>query len=737
MGPPVFKPTTFGKFYLYEKLAIGGMAEIFKAKLYGIAGFEKTLVVKQILPEYASEQEFVKMFIDEANIAVSLTHGNIVPVYELGKIAERYYIAMEYVDGENMETVIDEVAKKKSAIPVTKAVEICIEVLKGLDYAHRKQGHDGRSLGIVHRDVSPQNVMVSFDGEVKIVDFGIAKAASKLSLTRVGTLKGKFGYMSPEQAAGTDVDRRTDVYAAGILLWELLTGKRLFDAENDVELLKKVRAANAPPPSRISSRVPPELDRLVLRALAKDPAERYQEAAQFQMDLQRWLFSRPEDPSDLPLASWMRVLFGRETGPPAQRPTPPPQPAIAPSPTSTEPFVQREADKPTVERPRRGVSFARNSEIVRVLEQAEAAAERMIVPGADASRLPESSFTSTAETHETRESPDVLGDDTRSQSISGDLFIASTTIEIVGVGAGASDAAIDWDETTDGKLRRPGEGEFVERTSPDGPIVRVPTQGRRAAREIPAPWQAGAIPQDDEGSNPGTNATVPARPIARAEAARRQGPGAPAPGLTPFPGDVTGDTRKPAAEEPPLFGTRPKPRSSRGLAFASLGVVAFAGIGAVALVATGTIPFADRRVEATATPTPSPRPTSMATGPGISRTPRPVATAAAATAKTSAPAAATPAVSATPVPAGVAVVTPRRTPVPAVGMGTISVQSTPWGEVSIDGKKVKNTPLLNHPIRAGTHTVTVHCPTLKKSETRTIVVRANEDLPPLIFTFAE
>src|SRR5579859_4909742 len=346
----MFKPTTFGKFFLYEKLAIGGMAEIFKAKLYGIAGFEKTLVVKQILPEYASDVEFVNMFIDEANIAVSLTHGNIVPIYELGKIGDRYYIAMEYVDGENLETVIDQCRKLKREIPINQGVEIAIESCKGLDYAHKKTSPEGKSLGIVHRDVSPQNIMVSFDGEVKIVDFGIAKAASKLSLTRVGTLKGKFGYMSPEQALGNDVDPRTDIYAVGIVLYECLTGTRLYDAENDLELLKKVRNGAVLPPRLVNPRIAAELDRIVLKALAKNINERYQEAAQFQLDLQRWLYSQPAQQGGETLAGFMRSLFRRDPAPRAKTPAPPPPREPAAPSVSLGP-------RPELKRSRRDVSF--------------------------------------------------------------------------------------------------------------------------------------------------------------------------------------------------------------------------------------------------------------------------------------------------------------------------------------------------------------------------------------------
>ncbi len=201
------QPVKFGKYYLLERLAVGGMAEIYKAKMYGVDGFEKQMVVKQILPQYARNREFVTMFIDEAKITVSLSHGNIVPVYELGQIDGIYFLSMDYVDGKNLGELLDAGIDAKDMLEVPHALFISREVLAGLDYAHRKTDERGNPLNIVHRDVSPQNVLISFDGEVKIVDFGIAHAATKVHATQAGVIKGKFGYMSPEQALGKDVRR--------------------------------------------------------------------------------------------------------------------------------------------------------------------------------------------------------------------------------------------------------------------------------------------------------------------------------------------------------------------------------------------------------------------------------------------------------------------------------------------------------------------------------------------------
>src|SRR5262245_29927694 len=284
----MFKPTTFGKYYLTERLAVGGMAEIYKAKLCGVGGVERGMVVKQILPQLARNQAFVDMFIDEARIAVSLAHGNIVQVYELGKIEGIYFIAMEYVHGRDLADLLD-AAHLKNHFPTWElAAYITIEILHGLDYAHRRRDSGGKPLGIVHRDVSPQNVLISFDGEVKITDFGIAKAVHKIAETQSGVIKGKFGYMSPEQAEGHDVDARTDLFSTGILLYEMVTGRRLFAGRSDAESLEKVRAAEVPRASQLRGGVPPELDGILSKALAKNPDDRHPDANTFQMELSRF-----------------------------------------------------------------------------------------------------------------------------------------------------------------------------------------------------------------------------------------------------------------------------------------------------------------------------------------------------------------------------------------------------------------------------------------------------------------
>jgi serine/threonine protein kinase len=277
----VFQPTTFGNYFLTRRLAVGGMAEVYAAKLYGADGFEKDIVIKQILPQYARDPEFVQSFVAEAKIAVTLSHANVVGIYELGRVDGTYFIAMEYVDGLDVFSMIDAAKRAGETVRPGTAVYIAEEVAKGLDYAHRKVGPDGKPLGLVHRDLSPRNVLISREGEVKILDFGIAKTrsdAAAMPKTRAGVVKGTSGYMSPEQAVGDEIDVRTDVYQLGLLLFELLTGRALFWRPDDEETRNLMRKHEIVPPSRLSPGVPAELDRLVLSALTRDRHQRIQTA---------------------------------------------------------------------------------------------------------------------------------------------------------------------------------------------------------------------------------------------------------------------------------------------------------------------------------------------------------------------------------------------------------------------------------------------------------------------------
>jgi serine/threonine protein kinase len=308
----VKKPVPFGKYFLLERINVGGMAEVFRAKAYGVEGFERLVAVKRILPNIAEDKEFIKMFIDEAKIAVQLNHANVAQIFDLGMVEQSYYIALEHIHGRDLRAIFDRCRNQGEPMPVAQACFVVMKTCEGLDYAHNKRDSAGREVDLVHRDVSPQNVLVSFEGEVKIIDFGIAKAAGKGSKTQAGILKGKFGYMSPEQVRGLPIDRRSDIFSCGIVLYELLTGERLFVGESDFSTLEKVRNVEILPPSTYNRKIPDELERIVLKALAKDVEDRYQNAIDLHDELQAFVYTAGEFYSRKDLASWMKRVFARE-----------------------------------------------------------------------------------------------------------------------------------------------------------------------------------------------------------------------------------------------------------------------------------------------------------------------------------------------------------------------------------------------------------------------------------------
>ena len=279
-------PVRFGKFLLLERVNVGGMAEVFKAKSTGVAGFERILAIKRILPNLVEDDDFIRMFIDEARIAVQLNHANIVQIYELGKQGEHYYIAMEYIPSRDLRGILDRLRASGQLMPIAQAAYITAKVAEGLDYAHRRKDPQGNPMNIIHRDVSPQNILVGFEGEVKVIDFGIAKAANRASKTQAGVLKGKFGYMSPEQVRGLPIDRRSDIFAVGVLLYEMLTGERLFIGESDFSTLERVRNADVIAPTNFNKKISPQLEQIVLKTLAREVEDRYQWASELARDLQ-------------------------------------------------------------------------------------------------------------------------------------------------------------------------------------------------------------------------------------------------------------------------------------------------------------------------------------------------------------------------------------------------------------------------------------------------------------------
>lgn len=279
------------RYRVIEKLESGGMAEVFRAESEGLQGFRKQVAIKRVLPHLSEKKKFIAMFLDEARISAQLSHSNCVQVFDIGVGDNAYFIVMEYVDGANLKSIAESLKKQGKDFPVPAAAFIAQEICKGLSYAHELTDQNGVPLGIVHRDMSPPNVLVTKYGEVKIVDFGLAKASSQLEKSEPGIIKGKFSYLSPEAAMGQDVDPRTDIFAVGIILWELLAGQRLFLGDTDFQTVKKVQQSQVPPISQINRKVPPELERIVNKALAKDPKARYGTAKELGLDLVRFLFS--------------------------------------------------------------------------------------------------------------------------------------------------------------------------------------------------------------------------------------------------------------------------------------------------------------------------------------------------------------------------------------------------------------------------------------------------------------
>jgi len=285
-------PESEQKYKILEKLDSGGMAEIYRGEAESIQGFKKQVAIKRILPHLTKNQKFVAMFLDEARLSLFLAHANIVHVFDIGRSGSTYFIVMEFVDGLNLRSMAESLRRQNRRLDLARALYIMMEVCKGLGYAHDMTGTDGKPLGIVHRDVSPPNILLSKQGEIKLVDFGLAKAASQLEQTDPGVVKGKFSYLSPEAASGMEVDYRTDIFACGIILFEMLTGRRLFYGETDYQTVELVRQARVPSLCTLNPEVPGELDQVVHRALARDPAHRYQHAYEMQDALAQFLFSR-------------------------------------------------------------------------------------------------------------------------------------------------------------------------------------------------------------------------------------------------------------------------------------------------------------------------------------------------------------------------------------------------------------------------------------------------------------
>ena len=282
------------RYRVTDKIDAGGMAEVYRGLAESaVGGIKKAVAIKRILPNLTRNKKFVSMFLDEARVSMHLQHANIVGVFDIGMADTAYFIVMEYVDGANLKTLIESLRRQGQRMSVAHTLYILMEVCKGLQYAHDAVDPEtGRELGIVHRDISPPNILVSKRGEVKLVDFGLAKATSQLESTDPGVVKGKFSYLSPEAASGKEVDRRADIFAVGILLYELLTGKRLFYGETDYQTVELVRQAKVPPIAPQNVEVTGELEQIVRKALARDLNQRFQSAGDLQDALAQYLFSQ-------------------------------------------------------------------------------------------------------------------------------------------------------------------------------------------------------------------------------------------------------------------------------------------------------------------------------------------------------------------------------------------------------------------------------------------------------------
>jgi serine/threonine protein kinase len=306
----------FGPYRLVKQIAVGGMAEIHLAKTQGVAGFEKYVALKMIHPNFAEDEQFIQMLVDEAKIAVQLNHGNIAQTFDLGRVGDTFYITMEYVDGADLYKIL----RRGSEIDIEMPLDVCAfvgkEIASALDHAHRKKDHLGKNLGIVHRDVSPQNVLISYSGEVKLVDFGIAKATMKARQTAVGVIKGKYYYMSPEQAWGEVIDYRSDIFSAGIVVYEMLTGQMLYLEEDLHRLLDMARRAEIASPTTLRKGIPPQLERIVMRALQRKKEDRYQSAADFASDLERFLHAYSPVFTAAKLSGLLKQIVGEPEGVP-------------------------------------------------------------------------------------------------------------------------------------------------------------------------------------------------------------------------------------------------------------------------------------------------------------------------------------------------------------------------------------------------------------------------------------
>ncbi len=299
----------FGSYQLLEQIGVGGMAEVFLARHTGVEGFEKDIVIKRIRPHLSATPAFVEMFLAEAKLAAQLSHPNIETIYDLGKIGDSFFIAMEYIAGKDLSSIIPRAKKLGIPFPIEYAVKIASHVCEALYWAHSKTDARNNPLNIVHRDVSPENIRVAWTGTVKILDFGIAKAATQFHETKAGEIKGKVVYMSPEQVLGHDLDHRSDIFSLSVVLYECITGLKLFNGTNDLAVMNTIVKGKIYPPSYFRDDVPPQIEAIVMKGLEKDRNRRYSSAFDMHIDIDQFLAGHDFTPSNVHLSNFMKQLF--------------------------------------------------------------------------------------------------------------------------------------------------------------------------------------------------------------------------------------------------------------------------------------------------------------------------------------------------------------------------------------------------------------------------------------------
>jgi serine/threonine-protein kinase len=303
------------RYRVIERLEAGGMAEVFKGEAASLQGFKKVVAIKRVLPHLAQNKSFMSMFLDEARLGARLNHANIVTVFDIGAADNTYFIVMEFVDGANLKHLMEGLRKTGRRFPLKDAIYICMEACRGLSYAHEMTDDDGHQFNIVHRDVSPPNIMITKRGEVKLTDFGLAKATTQLEKTDPGVVKGKFSYLAPEAAHGQPVDARADIFALGIVLWEMLAGRRLFLGETDYQTVKLVQQANVPSLRRLNPEVDEEFEKVLVGSLTRDPGRRYQSARDFGDALASYLFSHKLKVTSYDIANLVKSCVQKERKP--------------------------------------------------------------------------------------------------------------------------------------------------------------------------------------------------------------------------------------------------------------------------------------------------------------------------------------------------------------------------------------------------------------------------------------